>query len=229
MLRMSGYAAGLVLTGTLAAGAQGVCPSGVARDGVWLAFPDRAVLTRVLSDGRMAEIEFAQDGSYVYEYRTLPVGLVTESWALENGFASREDRETVSYVGTPATVPLPAPGARFDGIETARYPDGSETRSSVSLIVGQAGPVSIGGCAYTGLPIDVTRVDLQGGLPQRDSMMHLTELGLTIYLGFSEGSDPVQNALPLSISLDPPPVGGAAAPGLAPPPLPGSPAPAPAK
>jgi hypothetical protein len=202
----------------------------VARDGVWLAFSDRAVLTRVLSDGTVEEIEFAQDGSYVYAYRVLPIGLVIESWALENGFASREDRETVSYVGTPAIVPAPAPGIRFDGIETARYPDGSETRSSVSLVTGAAAPVVIGGCSYTGVPVDVTRVDLQGGTPQRDSMMHLTELGLTIYLGFSEGNDPVQNTLPLSISLTPPPAGGPVATpgpsGVAPPPLPPVPAPA---
>jgi hypothetical protein len=221
-VRISGLAVGLVLAGTIGAAAQETCPSGVARDGVWLAFSDRSVLTRVLSNGHVEEIEFAQDGSYVYAYRTLPIGLVTESWALENGFASREDRETVSYVGTPTDIPAPVPGARFDGIETATYPDGSAARSSVNLVVGDARPVTIGGCTYTGLPVDVTRVDLQGGVPQRDSMMFLSDLGLTIYLGFSEGDDPVQNALPLSISLSPPSVGGAADPGFLPPPLPGT-------
>ncbi|MDG3040388.1 hypothetical protein [Roseicyclus marinus] len=224
MLRVLGLAAGLGLALSTGVAAQSGCPSGVARDGVWLSFSDRSVLTRVQSDGTIAEIEFAQDGSYVYVYRTLPVGLVTESWALVNGFASREERETVSYQGTPAAIPGPMPGARFDGIETARYPDGGETRSSVSLVVGSARPVSIGGCAYTGLPIDVTRVDLQGGPPQRDSMMHLLELGLTIYLGFSEGAEPPQNAMPLTISMTPPPVGGTGmsdgGPVIAPPPLP---------
>lgn len=229
MVRVCGLAAGLVLSAAIGAQAQGTCPTGVARDGVWLAFSDRSVLTRVLSDGMVEEIEFAQDGSYVYAYRTLPIGLVAESWALENGFASREDREVVSYVGTPAAVPAPAPGVRFDGIETARYPDGSETRSSVNLSVGEARPVTIGGCPYTGMPVDVTRVDLEGGLPQHDSMMYLVELGLTIYLGFSEGDDPVQNAMPLSIARTPPPVGGPAAPGAAPPPLPTPPAAAPTK
>ena len=224
MLRELGLAMALGVTLSTGALAQGGCPAGIARDGVWLSFSDRSVLTRVLTDGTIAEIEFAQDGSYVYGYRTLPIGLVTESWALVNGFASREDRETVTYQGTPAVIPGPVPGARFDGVETARYPDGGETRSSVSLVVGTARPVSIGGCAYTGLPVDVTRVDLQGGPPQRDSMMHLQELGLTIYLGYSEGNEVPQNALPLTISLTPPLAGGAgtpdAGPGIAPPPLP---------
>lgn len=230
MLRVSCLVAGLVLGGGLSAAAQGQCPSGLARDGVWLSFPDRAVLTRVLSDGMIEEIEFSGERSVVYVFRTLPVGLVTERWGFENGIALRDDSETVSYVGTPATVPLPVAGARFDGVETARLLDGSEYRYSIALAVGTPRSVSIGGCTYTGLPVDVTRVDLQGGPAKRDSMMHLPELGVTIYLAFAEGEAPMQDTLPLAISLSPPPAGDpAGAPGAVPPPLPATPDPVPTK
>jgi hypothetical protein len=198
--------------------AQG-CPQGIARDGVWFEFSDRTVLTRVLSDGRIAATEYDFDGGPVYGYITLPMGLVLESWALENGRTPAADRESVSYAGTPDPVPFPAPGVRFDGIETARFADGGQSRYTINVSVGAAAPVTIGGCTYTGLPVDVTRIEMDGTV-YRDAMMHLTDLGVTIYLGFSDdGSVPVP-LMPVSISLGPPMAGGGAAPGTAPPPLP---------
>lgn len=195
------------------------CPQGVARDGVWIEFPDRTVMTRVLSDGRIAETEYAFDGGPVYGYITLPMGLVLESWSLENGRAPAADRESVTYSGTPDPVPFPAPGVRFDGIETSRFADGGQSRYTINVTVGAGAPVTIGGCTYSGLPVDVTRIEMDGTV-YRDSMMHLTDLGVTIYLGFSDdGSTPVP-LMPVSISLAPPMAGGGAAPGTAPPPLP---------
>jgi hypothetical protein len=205
-----------ILPGLAAAQA---CPTGIARDGVWLEFTDRTVLTRVLSDGRIAEMEYAFDGAPVYGYITLPMGLVLESWALENGRTPAADRETVTYSGTPDPVPFPAPGVRFDGIETARFADGGQTRYTINVTVGAGVPFSIGGCSYTGLPVDVTRIEMNG-TTYRDAMMHLSELGITIYLGFSDdGGVPVPSR-PVSISLTPPMAGGAVPPGTAPPPLP---------
>lgn len=220
MLRVTSLVLGLVLAGSLGAGAQGICPSGDTRDGVWLGFPDRTVQTRVLSDGTMEEIEFSDERSAVYVFRTLPVGLITERWGMRNGFLAPDESESVSYVGTPATIPLPVPGARYDGVETARILDGSEFRHSVSLVVGMPRPVAIGACAYTGLPIDVTRVPLDGGPRKHDSMMHLMELGMTIYLGYSEGDEPVLDEMPLWISSEPRLPGAGSAPAMMPPPPP---------
>jgi len=194
----------MVLSAPLDALAQAECPAGVARDGVWLGFSDRTVLTRVLSDGRLHEMEIAHDGSDIYTYITSSLGLVLEAWTLQNGQAPRAEYETVTFVGTPDPMPDPVSGARFDGIATSRYGDGTEVRATVNVVVGQPQPVTIGGCSYTGLPVDVTRVEFGGGVPQRDGMMHLTELGLTIYLGFAEGDAAPSMDLPLSISLAPP-------------------------
>lgn len=234
MVRIMGYvaacAAGALLAGTSALWAQGACPAGIARDGVWVDFPDRAVLSRVLSDGRIHEMEFGHDGSFLNVYVTNALGLVEQSWSLTNGYAPADQIERLTYAGTPATMPLPAPGVRFDGMVTSAFGDLAPTRSSINVVVGPAQPVVIGGCSYTGSPVEVVRVEMGGGTPQRDSMMHLSELGLTIYLGFAEGTSPAENALPLSISLDPPSgvavgTGAGVVPGIAPPPLPGVAAP----
>jgi len=216
MARSMMLAGALLVAGASGVAAQGGCPAGIARDGVWLAFADRSVLTRVLADGLIHEMEFGHDGSYLNLYVTLPVGLVVEGWLLENGNGPRSEHETVSYVGTPDPVPLPVPGARFDGIETSQFGAGVPVRSSINLVVGQPEPVVIGGCSYTGLPVEVTRIELGGTEPQRDSMIHLTELGLTVYLGFGDGGEMPSTDLPLSISLDPPDPAGA----VLPPPMP---------
>ncbi|PWK62871.1 hypothetical protein [Roseicyclus mahoneyensis] len=216
-----------VVTGVVTgAAAQGICPTGVARDGVWFDFPDRSVLTRVLSDGRVEEIEFGHDGSYMYVYRALPIGLVVESWSIENGYAPRNEEETVSFLGTPNPVPDPMAGVRYDGISTLRFGDGSESRATVNVVVGEARTVDIGGCSYTAHDVAVTRVDLDGGLPQNDAMLFLPDLAVTLFLGFSEGDVPPEDALPLSVSLTPPRPPGEAGGGLGagagvlPPPLP---------
>lgn len=192
------------------AAAGGDCPREIARDGIWLEFIDRTVSTRVLSDGSNAEKEYAHEGGTIYGFRTLASGLVSESWALVDGRASAAERETVSYAGSPVPVPFPTPGARFDGIETARLADGRVYRASVALQVGTAEPFAIGPCIYTGLPITVRRVDLSGGPLEHDSMMHLVELGVTLYLGYSDTGRPPDPSPPLSISMFPPVAGEAA-------------------
>jgi hypothetical protein len=208
MTRSIWLACGLVLSGATGALAQGACPTGIARDGIWLEFPDRSVLSRVLSDGRVQEMEFAHDGSYIFTSVSLPIGLLVDGWELRNGFVPRGDRETVRYVGTPDPVPAPAPGVRFDGLQISRFAEGGgETGSSVNLVVGAAQDIVIGGCRYTGLPVEVTRVDLSGGV-FHESMMHMPDLGLTIYIAFSEGNAPRPGHLPIAISYDPPVAGG---------------------
>lgn len=197
------------------------CPSNIAHDGVWLEYADRTVLTRVLSDGRNAETEYAHEGGTIHGFITLASGLVTESWSLQDGRAAPAERESVSYAGNPDPVPFPVPAARFDGIEIARLADGQVFRASVNLTVGAAEPFAIGPCLYTGLPVSVARVDLAGGPLEYDSMMHLVELGVTLYLGYSDTGTPPEPSLPLSISLLPPVAGGMAT--HVPPPLPNLP------
>lgn len=204
MMRAVGFSAALCVAGVVGAAAQTVCPAGVAHDGVWLSFPDRSVLAHVLSDGRTQEIEFAADGSYIYGARALALGLIVEGWGLENGRVPAGDRETVSYVGNPDPMPAPVDGAQFDGIEIASFDGAEETRATINLTVGTARDVAIGPCRYTGLPIDVTRIDLDDGLVMRDAMMHLPELGLTIFVGFAEGEALPERVLPDAISLSPP-------------------------
>ena len=143
--------------------------------------------------------------------------MVSESCSLVDGRALAAERESVTYTGRPDPVPFPAPGARFDGIETARLADGQVFRASVALTVGAAQPFAIGPCVYTGLPITVARVDLAGGPLEHDSMMHLVELGVTIYLGYSDTGTPPEPSAPLSISLLPPVTGAGAAHHLPPP------------
>jgi hypothetical protein len=217
----------IVLAGALAlcaaggAAAQGGCPAGLARDGVWFEFPDRSVLSRVLSDGRISETEFGYEDAYIYGYVTLPIGLIVEGWGFENGRAIPTQREDVTYAGTPDPVPTPSPGVRFDGIETTRFHDGTSSRYSVSAVVGQPQAVTIGGCAYTGLPVNVTRVEMPGGAVQMDAMVHLTELGVTIYLGYSDTGAPPDPTWPVAVSMGPPVAGGGPS---QPPPLPDPPA-----
>jgi hypothetical protein len=211
--------------------AQASCPDN-ARDGLWVEFADRAVFYRVLSDGRISEMEFSDDESRpVSGYVTHPVGLVIEGWTLSGARIVPADRETVTHAGTPAQLPLPVPGARFDGLETVNYGDGTSQRFSVNLVVGQAQPVTIGGCSYTGLPIEVTRIDIAaGGTPMIEAMLHLRELALTIYLDFSDDGRPPDGSPPLGISRNPPGWHDTATEGggmdlLPPPPLPVPPAP----
>jgi hypothetical protein len=51
-------------------------------------------------------------------------------------------------------------------------------------------------------------------------MMHLMELGMTIYLGYSEGDEPVLDEMPLWISSEPRLPGAGSAPAMMPPPPP---------
>ena len=226
MHRHVGLIAGAALgLGPALAAAQGACPGAAdVGDGVWLDFPDRVVMMLVGADGLVEEWEFDAASVAVYAYVSHPVGLLVESWVMEHGRTLPGSPETYRHLGTPATIPAPAAGARFDGLEIVTAADGTEVeRTSLSLVVGEAGPVSIGGCAYTGLPVTITRVDLQAEQIERDSLIHLSELGLTVFLGLSVGSDPLADILPDAIttrapvtqdpSLLPPPAPPPAEPG----------------
>jgi hypothetical protein len=202
---ISGVAAAFVALLPVAASAQQACPSGLATDGVWLQFSDRTVLTRVLSVGRNLEIEFmGEETNEIHGFETIPLGLVAESWFLNRGLVPLGERKTATHTGLPNPTPIPMPGMRFDGVENARYDDGTTETQGFTLLVGNAQPVFIGSCAYTGLPIDVTWQSVGGEPPHMESMMYLTDLGITIYLGFtSDGSRPIPS-MPFSISSQPP-------------------------
>ena len=205
------------------------CPVGIARDGVYLTFPDRIVLSRVLSDGRIFETEMALDGSYLYDFIVHPIGLVAESWSRENGLINPDDWEIVTYQGTPAEIPMPAAGLSWNGLETARFQSGDEARYAVSLTIGQPEEIAIGPCRYSGLPVLATRTAMSDGFIQRDAMMAVPELGIVIYQGYAEGSEPIGRDVPSAIGLRPPVRGAAAAPpqGNDAPPPPALPVPAP--
>ncbi|MGP1358622.1 hypothetical protein [Roseicyclus sp.] len=202
---MSGAGAALAALLPVMAAAQQACPTGRATDGVWFQFQDRTVLTRVLSTGRNLEIEFmGEETNEVHGFETIPLGLATESWFLSAGLVPTGERKTATFSGLPDPAPVPAPGMRFDGVETARYDDGTTETQGFTLVVGNAQPVFIGACGYTGLPIDVTWQPVGGEPPHIEAMMYLPDLGVTIYLGFTtDGSRPVPS-MPLSVSTQPP-------------------------
>lgn len=193
------------------AAAQTACPNGIAHDGIWLEYADRTVATRVLADGRNHETEYSHEGGAVHGFITLAAGLVTESWALVDGRVPVAERETVRYEGLPDPLPHPAPGLAFEGVEIARLADGRSFRSEIRMWVSDAIPFAIGPCLYTGYPVTVSRRALDGGALQHDSMMHLRELEVTIYLGYSDTGAPAEASPPVSISLVPPIRGAAGA------------------
>ena len=205
---ISGAGAALAALLPVMAAAQQTCPTGLATDGVWFQFPDRTVLTRVLSGGRNLEIEFmGEETNEIHGFETIPLGLATESWFLSAGLVPVGERKTATHTGLPNPPPPPAPGMRFDGVESARYDDGTSETQAFTIIVGNAQPVFIGSCGYTGLPIDVTWQPVGGEPPHIEAMMYLPDLGVTMYLGFTtDGSRPIPT-MPLAISAQPPSVG----------------------
>ena len=188
-----------------------VCPLGIARDGVWLDFGDRTIQARVMSDGRILELEHTAGQPGVNGYIVHPIGLLAESWVMQNGRMTPEGREVMRHVGTPATLPLPVPGASFAGTETYRAGDGTEGQSTLRLTVGNPTPFAIGTCPYIGLPIDITWTGITGETIQTERLMHLPDLGVTVYQGFADPGAALVPTVPLSISLGPPGFGAGSA------------------
>ncbi|NKX45865.1 hypothetical protein [Roseicyclus persicicus] len=204
--------------------AQGSCPQGLARDGVWFDYGDRTILSRVLSDGRVLDLEYVAGQPAINSYLLLPIGLLSERWTMQAGRVDAGSHEVLRHSGFPDPVPVAAPGARFDGVETTVYEDGSTGDSHLALTVGAPQPVSIGPCLYTGLPVDITWSRPTGETIQHERLMHLSDLGVTLYLGFADPGQAVVPTLPLSISASAPRAGGAG-----PAPAPGAPPGPPAK
>ena len=187
---------------TQTATAQGACPSGLANDGVYVSYADRVVRYERLSTGLTAEFETAFDGSFVYGYRTHPIGLVETSWELQGGRIVAGSFETVQLEG--AALPQPAPGMTWNGIETSRFTDGSVTTFQTSVLVEDMDVLEIGGCQYSGLPITVTRINQSDGVTSQDAFGYFPDLGVVMFLGFGDGIDNVSFDLPVAISDLPP-------------------------
>jgi hypothetical protein len=209
--------AALALPGPAAA--EGDCPRGLARDGVWFDYGDRSVEARVRADGLLAEVEYLSDGTNTNGYLLHPVGLLVESWSMQDGLVAQGSMEVMRHEGMPDPMPAPTPGLRLSGTEVVRYDDGTEERAALSLAVGGPQPFVIGPCTYSGLPVTLSWMRPDGSPRQTESMIHLTELGLTVYLGFADGNATPLPAPPISISHLPPgaaPAGVPAAPGQPP-------------
>ena len=82
------------------------------------------------------EYLFEEGRGGIYCYITLPMASSSKAGRYRRVAWPADERESVTYSGTPDPVPSPAPGVRFDGIGTSRYADGGETRYSLSAMVG---------------------------------------------------------------------------------------------
>ncbi|NKX45867.1 hypothetical protein [Roseicyclus persicicus] len=183
--------------------AAGGCPgAGDAADGIWLTFPHRVSLMRARPGGLVADWAFTRDGTPASVVRRHPVGLLRDSWAMDDGDMAPGSEQRFAYSGD---IPTPAPGVVFDAVEILTDLDGREVRrGAIALRVGAARDVLVGGCAYAALPVTVTRTPQGGVRGDRDSLLVLRELGLPVWLGFSGLDDPPQDMLPLAIAARPP-------------------------
>lgn len=178
------------------------CPSGAAVDGVYVSFADRVVRYERLSTGMTSELETAFDGSFVFGYRTHPIGLVATSWELVDGRIVEGSLETVEIDGPP--LPMPVAGVTWRGVDTSRFTDGTVDVSDTEITVGSAETLQIGPCGYAGLPITVSRVSRTDGMISQEAFGYLSDLGIVMYLGFGEGSDAISFDMPMAISDLPP-------------------------
>jgi len=192
------------------------CPSAPAVDGVYIEFQDRLVRHQQLSNGMTAEFEITEDQAFLYEYRTYPVGLLSESWEITEGRVSPGSFETVTLSGAPVPPPHPAPGVTWSGEETSRFADGTVYRFRTSVAVGEVDVLAIGACQYASLPITVARTDLDNGAVTYDALVYLRDLGIVVYLGGGDQITSISYDLPVSIGTRPPVAGAAGQPGQPP-------------
>jgi hypothetical protein len=181
----------------LSGAVEGGCPAAADLGaGIWLTFPHRLSLLRAAPGGLIEAWDFTRDCRPVQACLCHPSGLLAASWIVDDGQILPGTRERFSHAG----AALPAPGEGFDGVEIVHGADGDlRRRAALTLAVGAARPVVIGGCTYTGRPVTVTRRDAGGAVLLAEAQLHLAELGVTIHLGV-----PPQDALPLSVARAPP-------------------------
>ncbi len=181
------------------------CPSGPAVDGVYISFAEHVVRLELRSDGTLSERETGFDGSYEVEFRTHPLGLILESWDLENGRRDLDTTETVTLTGTPSVLPFAAPGVRWEGTEVSTLMNGSEERFSTSVFVSTETDVfPMGACQYPAHSVMVTRIQIGSVEPETEEHVFIPELGITLYLGIPGGDE---YELPTAISTRPPGTG----------------------
>lgn len=195
-------AAGLALGGAALAES---CPAGPAAldTGLTVQFDGMSVVYQRTGDGRIREVERYEDETGDWHYISDAIGLVHESWEVaENGVPDETTRDRFSYV-FPKGAPQPRPGSEWTGTETVLTATGESYDTVVTWRMGAARTERIGGCVYDVIPIVETRVDLPkspGDLPWINRYTHLSDLGLTMYLGGDEeGVEPFLDT-PLGIS-----------------------------
>ena len=195
----------LMLSANMAQAQAPDCPSVVGDGGVYVTFADRFVHYELLDDGLISERETYFDDDTIYAYRSHPIGVWFESWEIYDDRVIDDSHETVSLTGTPATLPDPASGVVWNGVETSTYKDGFSTTYTTQIVVDQPTTITIGACRYSMLPITVNRVDVDEREVIVDALGYLDTLGITIYLGYgADVGGPIDYDMPTTIGVRPP-------------------------
>ncbi len=208
----------------------GACPTPQNSDGFEVIYPGYTSQYFLDTDGSTGEWTVATDGTYAYDAFYHPLGLLLESWDVnEQRIEVPNTRETVTYVGTPQQPPAPAPGVTWSGTETATFGDGTSETFQTSVEVIAAQTEMIGNCSYSFLPIVVSRTVGSTGDSFLEFFAYVQDFGITVYVGYQEGAGDVIGDEPIDIRIraddgfGPASGGGAATPAAVP-----APAPAPA-
>jgi hypothetical protein len=180
------------------------CPRGpeALNKGITILFDGLEITYLRQPDGLIREAERPTPGEGVFEYVSDPSGLSHGSWELgADGRPDEATREVYSY-DFPDGLPQPVSGSNWSGREmTVAGADRYE--ALVSWSFGAPETFSIGPCAYEAIRVFETRRDLPeepGDRPWVNQYIHLTELGMSVFLGgYVAGVAPVVD-VPLSIA-----------------------------
>lgn len=180
------------------------CPRGPATETLYIDFENGRAQTRVDSDGNTIERDIGFGDQTVFEFIVHPIGLILEGWEIRGGERRPGTLERSTYVGTPETLPLPAPGVTWKGVETTVFSDGEVIENETSLEVGEMQTVSISPCEYDIMPITIELVGVGDGSQSVVTLARIEDLDVTIYLNnYDRGESRALN-LSETISTTPP-------------------------
>lgn len=125
------------------------------------------------------------DGSGVAVRNVLAKGLyLIDVGDLVNGKVQSDGRSVTTFPVSAARLPDVTPGTKWT-VEVVAKEDGATITSNEEYTFGKGKRFEIGGCAYTGVPVRLTYLDLPRG--NFDEYMWLEELGMSLVLKESYG------------------------------------------